>query len=47
MKTLTVDWLGSCPRCHCSIAVVNTEKGDDKFLFAGDELEDDQQGGDK
>lgn len=38
MKTLVIDWLGSCPRCKCNVAVVNTEKGDDKFLYAGDEL---------
>ncbi|MFR9677533.1 Lar family restriction alleviation protein [Acinetobacter sp. SEK570] len=36
MKTVIVDWLGSCPHCGCNQAIVGTELGSEKFLYEDD-----------
>ncbi|WP_038342263.1 hypothetical protein [Acinetobacter sp. A47] len=36
MRKVNVDWLGSCPRCGCNKAIVETEMGNEKFLYEDD-----------
>lgn len=38
MKTLNINWLGSCDNCGCTDILVNTEKGNENFLYEDDEI---------
>lgn len=37
MKTLNINWLGSCDNCGCTDILVNTEKGNENFLYEDDD----------
>lgn len=38
MRTVNVDWLGSCPRCGCNHAIVETDMGNEFMLYEDDLL---------
>ncbi|WP_151765955.1 hypothetical protein [Acinetobacter colistiniresistens] len=38
MRKVNVDWLGSCPRCGCNHAIVETDMGNEFMLYEDDLL---------
>lgn len=38
IKTIDINWLGSCARCGSGDSKVKTEFGSEEFLFEGDEV---------
>lgn len=39
MNPILIDWLGMCPRCNCTAALVTTDRGNYENLYEGDKLE--------
>ncbi|HHG8604419.1 TPA: hypothetical protein ACPYUD_003656 [Morganella morganii] len=38
MKTVKIDWLEECPKYEHDVAVVQTEKGREDWLYDGDKV---------
>lgn len=44
MKTLKIDWLDTCSKCEHDVAIVQTEKGREDWLYADDKVTCDKCG---